>query len=137
MAYLEMTTKEFAKVVKANISSDIKKITGIPNGFSFVAEIDHGFPLIPKTIPFLVEFSNFSKGQLTFELNINKPLKLVTSKIISILIKSFEEETLEGVYFEKNYIKIKLDEVIDKESFDFTITDMTIDNSIVKVNVRL
>ena len=137
MAYLEMTTKELAKIVRTRVSNDIKKITGISNGFSFEADIDHGFPLVPSKIPFLVEFTEFSKDQLKFELNINKPLKIVTSKILSLVIKKFEEELPEGVYFEKNYIKIKLDKVIDKEFLDFTITDFSLENSKIQIKISL
>lgn len=141
MAYLELTTKELAKIVKANFSKDIKNITGLPTGFSFDYNIDHGIPLIPTKIPLLIEFSDFSKGQLTFLLNVNSDstmLKKIASKIINIVMKSIDEEELpEGIYLEKNFVKIILDEIIDKEFINLNITDLTMTDSKVKITAQI
>jgi hypothetical protein len=138
MAYLELTTKEFANIVKANVSKEIKNIIGLPNGFSFNYNLDHGIPLLPSNSPFIVEYSGFSQGLLTFEININNALfRIFSSKIISLAKKSIENELPVGVSLEKNRITIILDEVIDKESTNLNITDLEIEDSIIKINIQI
>ncbi len=113
MANLELSSGELVKILKHDLPDEVKNLKGTDTGLMFDVKIDHGIPLIPKSIPFEIEYNSFDKSDLIFELLINSKSKIINraaGKIIEKLSYKFEEAFPQGIVMQGNYIYVDVNE---------------------------
>ncbi|MCB0748157.1 MAG: hypothetical protein KDC90_11915 [Ignavibacteriae bacterium] len=107
MANLELSSGELVKIIKPHLPDEVKNLKGTDSGFIFDFKIDHGIPLIPKSIPLKIEYHSFDTTDLIFELTVNSEsniLNRAAGKIIKLLSSQLEDILPEGIVIQESFI---------------------------------
>lgn len=78
--------------------------------------MDHGLPLIPKSIPLRIEYNSFDNTDLIFELLVNfdsNILNRAAGKIIEKLSLRFEDTLPQVIVMQGSYIYVDLNEQLE------------------------